>query len=572
MKLISFRVISAYRNLKNIELKFHARTNTYAVIGNNGSGKSNVLEALSSVFKSLYTRDFEGFEFEFVFIYKLDGRKVRIVHTPSEMFGMYVDSRRITDHGEVSQFLPQRVVCNYSGEDMRIKRRYYLPVWQDYEKRLKGASGGEALRMIFVDKDLWAIILFVMICKREYVPAFDSFLRNELRINAVERIVLNIDDAALRTWNENATTFYLKKLSGYVGRDHTFDLQQFERDDDNDPFIVFNHFSNARSLIQNIDIVFNDGVDAAFLSEGEKKLMVVKFILEAMSNENSLVLLDEPDSHVHVAKKTKIVEMMDGVANRENIITSHSPSLVAALSEDRIIMLESGLDGLAHVVDKEKQLVVSRLTGGLWSLQKQNVFLASDKDIILVEGVYDDALLGAALKAMHNEGRYADQDYEYLPCGGASGVLHLMDKFKLKAGQRMFCFFDDDDAGWKAISCIFNTTYKFKDKNLINDFGRARKCRGIWIAPYPCVKTRAKGEYENGFNIEDYFLRTVFMRYIMRMRSINEVFDKDKLKRQMATDCRSSVLRGKDFKRFERVFSLIEEIKAADAQGQSQLP
>ena len=112
MKLISFRVISAYRNLKNIELKFNARTNTYAVIGNNGSGKSNVLEALSSVFKSLYTRDFEGFEFEFVFIYKLDGRKVRIVHTPREMFGMYVDSRLITDHGEVSQFLPQRVVCN----------------------------------------------------------------------------------------------------------------------------------------------------------------------------------------------------------------------------------------------------------------------------------------------------------------------------------------------------------------------------------------------------------------------------------------------------------------------------
>ena len=43
MKLISFKVLSDFRNLKGIELKFNTQTNTYVLIGNNGAGKSSLL-------------------------------------------------------------------------------------------------------------------------------------------------------------------------------------------------------------------------------------------------------------------------------------------------------------------------------------------------------------------------------------------------------------------------------------------------------------------------------------------------------------------------------------------------
>lgn len=38
-------------NYKNLDAKLHHESDIIAFIGNNGSGKSNLLEALSSIFK-----------------------------------------------------------------------------------------------------------------------------------------------------------------------------------------------------------------------------------------------------------------------------------------------------------------------------------------------------------------------------------------------------------------------------------------------------------------------------------------------------------------------------------------
>lgn len=54
MKLLEFMVNSSYRNLEGLKIKFGNNMSTYVIIGTNGAGKSNVLEALSSVFKTLY--------------------------------------------------------------------------------------------------------------------------------------------------------------------------------------------------------------------------------------------------------------------------------------------------------------------------------------------------------------------------------------------------------------------------------------------------------------------------------------------------------------------------------------
>lgn len=52
MKLLEFEVKSPFRNLKGLKIKFDSNMSTYVIIGTNGAGKSNVLEALSSVFKN----------------------------------------------------------------------------------------------------------------------------------------------------------------------------------------------------------------------------------------------------------------------------------------------------------------------------------------------------------------------------------------------------------------------------------------------------------------------------------------------------------------------------------------
>ena len=559
MKLISFKVLSEFRNLKGVELRFKPQTNTYVLIGNNGAGKSSLLEAVSSIFHSLYSEEQPNFEFNFTLAYDFDGHKVSIANKPGKALKLSVDKVEV-DRAGLESYLPQRIVCNYSGEEMRIRQLYYEPMLTQYVRRLKTAGGFNPIRMVFVDKDLWKIILYIIIAQRGRYESFDAFLTETIGIRSVDKIAIEIDGDTLGLWRENPVSFYMKQLKSRIREDGSIALADLNPNDD-EALTMFNYLSSAQSLITRLDITFNGGINAQYLSEGEKKLMVVLFILEVISDERSLVLLDEPDSHIHVARKPQLVEMFKNAVNRENVLTSHSPSLTAKFDDDSIIMLDRTADGHAQVVNADKQRIVSELTKDQWSLQRQNIFLASNDDIILVEGWTDEAFLTKALSALQEDGLFAGQSYEYLPCGGSDGVVRLKDHFHPKAGQHMFCFFDNDAAGWKGINKVFGKTDE-ETAYKPTTFGKARKSGDIWVASFPCAKGKA-----NNFNIEDYFPRRIFLHYVLSFRSLNDVIDKDKLKNKMATDCNENKRKKEDFKNFRAVFSLIEEIKTADAAG-----
>lgn len=558
MKLISLKILSDFRNLKGLELIFNARSNTYVLIGNNGAGKSSLLEALSSIFYTLFNSGNPVFEFCFTLAYDFDGHKVSIANKPGKALKMTIDKVEV-DRAGIDPLLPQRVICNYSGEEMRIKQRYYLPLWQQYERRLKTAAGMNPLRMVFVDKDLWKIILYVMIAQRARYESFDRFLTETLSVQTIDRIAMSINAEALDDWTENPVSFYMRRLVGRIQGDGTVALADMNPDDD-EALTMFNNLSSARSLIEGLDIIFNGSVDSQYLSEGEKKMMVVLFILEVISDERSLVLLDEPDSHIHVARKPEIVKMFLDAVNRENVLTSHSPSLTASFKEKSIIMLDRTPNGHAQVVDADKQRIVAELTRNQWTFQKQNIFLASNDDIVLVEGWTDEVFLTEALHSLQADGLFVGQSYEYLPCGGSDGVVRLKDHFHTKPGQHMFCFFDNDSAGWKGINKVFERTEETEYSP--TTFRKARKKGDIWVAPFPCAKGKA-----SNFNIEDYFPRRIFLHYILSFRSLNEVVDKDKLKNKMAIDCKNSKRKKEDYKNFKVVFELIQAMKAAEVAG-----
>ena len=61
-------------------------------------------------------------------------------------------------------------------------------------------------------------------------------------------------------------------------------------------------------IIKDIIIQIDDDITVEQLSEGEKKLILVKTVLEILSDEKTLVLMDEPDAHLQVYLK-----MMEGL-------------------------------------------------------------------------------------------------------------------------------------------------------------------------------------------------------------------------------------------------------------------
>lgn len=168
MKLLEFEVKSPFRNLKGLKIKFDSNMSTYVIIGTNGAGKSNVLEALSSVFKTLYYDSNRNFEFSFYLKYEILNHNIILLYNEdSHNFVFKIDNVNVDDaeiEDLLSQYLPSRIICNYSGEDSRIYESYYKEPREHYTKELIKGMAARSLQMMFVNKDYWKIIFVVMAC------------------------------------------------------------------------------------------------------------------------------------------------------------------------------------------------------------------------------------------------------------------------------------------------------------------------------------------------------------------------------------------------------------------------
>lgn len=564
MRLLLLHIKTQFKNLKNLRLDFADKKGITLLIGNNGSGKSNILEAFSSIFAGLYDIKYNPpFEYEIKYIINnqevvinFDGRAYEVkVNGSTETLG--------------KRYLPSQVVCSYSGEESRLWDDYYEPFYRDYiESLIKGLF--PVSQMVYINKYYWNIaVLTFFLYDLDTFTELGNFCRNVLGINSVKRITFHFDNATLVKWRDNPVTQLVRELNprrqatvqfsmdelklvaGYLGLGAGGERTFFR-------YIAAAYLPKGDKLITKIDIEINNGLPAAALSEGEKKLVLIQAVLEVVSDENSLILLDEPDSHVHVSRKASFQKLLASYENRENVITTHSPTLTHSFSKEHIVMLTKDANNNAVVESKEKQDVIHLLTDGIWSYQEQNIFLNSRNDILLVEGKSDETYLRKALEVLSvSNPTYANLSFEFLPCGGAEGVKLMTKKFMPKPGQRIIALFDRDNAGWSAINKIFE-----REKNNLynsNNFGEYKKKEAIWIALYPI-----RPSYRGGaiFNIEDYLSKKLLNRYILSaFKGLDSIVTKDSVKKSLEADCIG--FPDIEFRHFKHVFNMILRIKAS---------
>lgn len=573
MKLLTLKITSEFRNLNGLNLSFDSANDTYVIIGNNGTGKTNILEALSSVFSTLLSHS-TNFLFSFVLRYEINGITYRVKYDKATSTTEYKkDNVAVTD---ADMIYPNRIVCNYSGEDTRMWDNYYKKANEDYLESVRTAEAPNVLSMVYIDRTMWKYILLCMLATRDVNTAFDKFLQEKLGIASgnLDSIDLKFNMAKLSKWRkENQITLFIRQLRASFGDSPIIssdDISKFNPNED-DARLLFNKYMGASQVIDTLNISFNGGIESAFLSEGEKKMMVILFILEAISDEQTLVLMDEPDSHIHISRKSELREMFDHMSHRSNIITSHSPTLTASFEEKSkgaIIMLDKEGDGKTKIIDKDIVNLVERLTSGIWTSQKQNLFLASHDDILIVEGPTDETFISAALKHFKKNGRYTNLSFEFIPCGGASNVKAFAQKFTPKDGQTVIALFDGDDAGVKSMNQVLPCTLGKKIKWEIKNFGKARKDQHTWFSFYPPYPRRRNID---NFNVEDYFTCRLFRKYILMFSSLDTIKGKDGLKSLLEKDCKSGRIDEKYFEKFSTLFDHISAIKIADSQGKTEI-
>ena len=179
MKLLTLKITSEFRNLKGLNLKFDSTNDTHVIIGNNGTGKTNILEALSSVFSILLSHSTD-FLFSFVLRYEINDITYQVKHNKDTRVTEYKkDDVAVAD---VDMIYPNRIVCNYSGEDTRMWDNYYKKAYEEYLESVRTAEAPNILSMIYIDRTMWKYILLCMIATRDVNIAFDNFLIEKLGI------------------------------------------------------------------------------------------------------------------------------------------------------------------------------------------------------------------------------------------------------------------------------------------------------------------------------------------------------------------------------------------------------
>lgn len=568
MKLISLKIKSDFRNLNGLRLSLSEDNDTYVLIGNNGTGKTNILEALSGVFSSLLLKT--PFLFSFVLVYKIGDNTYRVAHDMITGQTEYKKNDVVVEEGEMEY--PNRVICNYSGEDLRLWDNYYKKPYEDYIKSIKRRTAYDMLQMVYIDRKMWRYVLLCMLSARGVNHAFDEFLTTKLNIAIDDPVTIDmrIDRTKWATWHDNQVKQLVQTVANRqdeIGGSASTDIAVFNPLDDQ-PRELFSKYVGADDLISDLSISFHGGVEADYLSEGEKKMMVILFILEALSDERTLVLMDEPDSHIHISRKAELNEMFNSMSHRSNLITSHSPTLTAKFKSDSIIMLDRKADGRVEIIDKKNVDLVSRLTEGIWTAQEQNIFLASHSDIMLVEGASDIVFIKAALDYFKGQGRYTDLSFEFIPCGGASHMKDFATIFKPKDGQMVMGFLDADKAGRESMHKVIKNPEKGASEWDVKKFGTAKKSGDVWFSFYPVWK--GKKDAKN-FNVEDYFTCQLFRKYVFSFSSLDTIKGRDGLKTKLESECKNGKINPKYYEKFSTLFDHILMIKDAEAHGLTEI-
>lgn len=446
-----------YKNLSR-EYSFEQANKYIALIGLNGSGKSNLLEAISLLFAHTMGIEVDSPFALYRLTYDIRGHRVDITEGDS------------LANGTISEEdVPSSLIACYSGEDNRLWNsgfgRYYVDF---FNKAIRG--GDYKPKVIYINKYCWKIAFLSLLFSEK--GEVKSFISDKLHIKTDSVYVRFFTKNGANPQPHDASNWYVRVCAKYPNTQILInDLKSNEDVDLNcikypglTPdqivfyYLYFLHMPDkqgtlgleADKLIEKIEISVN-GYDFDNLSEGEKKLILIECITNVLGDESSLILLDEPDAHTHIAMKKdllKLISEFDG----QTIMTTHSPMFLnkrwEGFVENNIYYMHDGkientepLKNLAELTDNE----IDYFEGS---------FILSSKKILVVEGKYDDKYLKKAINIFARR----DAKYNRLndvtifsanSAGSAEVIYNQILSECIDRIEKLVFLFDYDDGGWK---------------------------------------------------------------------------------------------------------------------------
>ena len=400
MKLLSLH-IDKYKNLTG-DYDFTTQDGYIALIGENGSGKSNLLEAISLIFGKLYR--ISNIE---------DIRKFRIRY---EIDGTEYSYGNIDEDGndielEANPKLPSSIISCYSGEDMRLWHMVYENYYMQYfKKALRDKTFSP--KLMYINKYCWKIAFIALLCSDN--DEVQNFLKDCCHYNDITDVSIKfaVDPTKRAMFVDHLACRWYDTISQNVDENGEINANIFASTDMTTygatnqyaPNYVF-QFLYLLSLPkkdtakkQTVDKLINDitinvnGVNFDGLSEGEKKMILIECITQILGDENSLVLLDEPDAHTHIARKKDLLEAIE-LFEGQTILTTHSPVFTALINKNNIFPITKG----KFINAEQRDLIIKLANNSINYID--GACIISSKYLALTEGPGDINYITSAINA-----------------------------------------------------------------------------------------------------------------------------------------------------------------------------
>lgn len=570
MKIIKLE-ITGYKNL-DISLNFSSTISYTIFIGLNGSGKSNVIEAISLIFANLYNYR-TNINFSYNITYQIKNYEVEI---KNKIMSLIREDRVLKNKiitRDKYDYLPSEIITCYSGDEIRMWKDVYSKFYFSYLRKIKNGITHEKHKLVYINKYAWEIALVSLLCHNESV----DYIKNILKIDDIANVQIQFvfpDNYESRKQN------YIRYTeAGTEAQNDALGLIGIVKDTQGDGAISINEIRDIifidntdntkksrklfhllyavgsdkkKKLFEKININFN-GITLKDLSEGEKKMILIKCIMDILANEHSLVLLDEPDSHVHVARKKEIISIIDK-PNCFSLFTSHSPSLCQFIPSENIALLQLGIN--TPITDS---LETAR---GLVDDDAILKLLFSTKDILLVEGKTDEKYITKAIE--HFKTDYPGLDFDFIRMGGTDdeNIESILTKITQDPLRKVIVLVDRDDAGMKVFKRIFPTSHKEKQNVCIENYIPDKNIYFLMI-PHK-DPTKQSGD----FLIEDYFskqkMRDITKQYIEdkfdNSKPFNQFPDVKKTLKKDLLPCFSESCSSSDMEDFKELLDKLKEI------------
>ena len=365
--------IKKYKNLKDFDCTF-SDSNISAFIGNNGSGKSNLLEAITTIFsfakstieknnpKLIVSPDVEGYVIEYEnagSVYTLEGS--------GSDFNLYQEGKLLRSQLAKEVALPETIMLYYAGETTRQYDTAKRTFDETYDNKLKKTDNAGFAGFKYLDyysaSDLNLLLLTAAVFQGDYYEKLLSLI-NCRSISLETSFVLK--NPAGKRVSKNADTYWGARgfVKSFLDETRRFVSKTIDMSDLY--FMTFQDISPIRGLSANEAEMFaklkalknagyldalpirlrgNDGEEFSYdeLSEGEKQLSVLLLLTAFTTQNNCLYLFDEFDAYLHLNWQRQFSQMLRETNVQGHILfTTHSSATISKLKSDELFIMKNG--------------------------------------------------------------------------------------------------------------------------------------------------------------------------------------------------------------------------------------